>query len=148
MFMKVRNAIIMALLIGLSPFGGIISSTPVSADSAAGGNDAADSESTATVIPSENTWYNGSVHATNDEGDYYYIDVDVGETMEFEVIGPSTGSLWFYYKLNGSSWTGIHELQNGNTYAFAADNTQTHDKELVMFFQANQNYLALNYRFI
>ena len=130
----------MALLIGLIPFGGIISSTPVSADSAASGNDAADSESTATTIPSENMWYYGGVEDGVDEFDYYTIDVGAGETMKIEVIGPDTSYLDFWYRLNGTNYIpqNGHNIDNGQVFTFFADNSNNgNELPLYLYFQSN-----------
>ena len=143
------NALLMVLLMGMSFFAVGISSIVVDADSAAGGNDASDNENSATLIPSENTWYQGDVNSTSDENDYYKIDVNPGEIMEFEVTGPSQGSYWFYYKLNYSqSWAGPiggYEILSGNSYVFSTDNQDgQQEQSLILYFQANQQHIGFD----
>ncbi len=137
----------MTLLIGLSPFGGIISSIPVSADSAVGGNDAADSESTATVVPNENTWYYGEVDNSDDEYDYYTIDINADETVKIEVVAPQTDSLDFSYRLNGTTYS-PYFIQYGNTYTFTADNLNTtSEKPLFLMFRNSHSPVDYEYCF-
>lgn len=131
------NACFMALLFGLSIFSGIISPMPVSADSAAGGNDAADTEATSTVIPSENTWYHGEVNNSDDEYDFYEIDLEAADTMEIVITVPQNDVIDFEYWLDGNSPNGVSSA-TGNSYNFNESNDGGNTRTLVLLF-ANRN---------